>query len=199
LKLLQGKTHLNGEYYWIRAVHSPHKICQGYIDVKHIVAAVAGTRPMVLGNTIYGSIPGKAGVFSFFTRREGVEELARLTDGIHYYWERERTKKSYDDPYYVMPSTSEKPRATLEEPWHDWNNEIIANKIIQICEDSICTNDRLDEICFRNGLSHFGFDRLFQQRWPLEYYEFKKNKTIPTKDQLALTHAQRMGAVPCTN
>jgi hypothetical protein len=196
LELLQNKSHLGGDYYWIRSVHSPYRIVQGYIDVTHIVAAVAGTRRLILGNTIYGSIPSKAGVFSFFTDKQGVKELAMQTQGIHYYWERERTKKSYDDPYYMMPTTSEKPRATLEEPWHAWNNETIAKKIIEICEDLVYTNDRLDAICYRNGMSHFGFDQLFQQRWPYEYYRFKKYKEIPQRSSLTHTHAQRVGMVP---
>jgi hypothetical protein len=199
MQLLPNKQPLTGEYAWIKSVQTPYKLCQGYTSVIHIVAAVAGTRKMVLGNTIYGSLPNRAGVFSFFTDSAGVFELAQQTPGIHYYWERERTKRSQLEVYYEMPTTSEKPRATLEEPWHAWDNPTIANKIIGICEDLVYTNDPIVEVCVRNGMSHFGFDSLFKQRWPYEYYRFKKYKAIPTQDQLARTYAERFCFVPCTN
>jgi hypothetical protein len=168
---------------------------QSFADPRFLVCAVAGTRPLVVGPTIFGTLPGKRGVISLFTSTEQVYELAQQEPGIHYYWSRQPTKRCKTTPYYTMPTTSAKPRPTAEEPWHGWTNEQIADRIIAMCEELAYTRETIDEVSVRHGLSHFGFERLFQQRWPLEYYAWKKNKTIPTRDNMSQTFAERFSFV----
>lgn len=194
MELLPGKEHLKGgEYYWMRQVTIPSKILQNYADASEIVCAVAGTRPLILGETIYGTMPGRAGVISFYKSSDGVYDIARATPSIHYYWDRNPTKKS--QTITDLPTMQTRGRPTLDEPWHNWSDDRIARTIVAICEDLQTSTDTIEIVCVAHGINHWGFEAIFQQRWPYEHALWKKYKKIPTRDQLANRRSRRMGVV----
>jgi len=179
MKLIKGKDHLYGEYQWIRGIHSPQKIVQSFIDVTHIQAAVAGTKPMILGNCIWGSIPGRSGVFTFYTHNDNVEEMARLTDGVHYFWSRLQTKRSkLENAELNLPTLNDRGRPTSNEPWHGWSEEKIKQTIYNICVDLKSSNESTDVICLKHGLHHWGFRALFEL-YGIEYYEWTNHQKLP--------------------
>jgi len=177
MKLLKGKTHLCEKYYWIRNTTSPHRMIQNFMDISKIVCAVAGTRPMIYGDCVWGCIPGRAGVFTFYYTSEGIEEMARLTDGIHYIWSRQPTKRSQEKE--ALPTINKRGRPTLDEPWHAWDDDEIKQKLYDICKDLVETNDSLEVVCFRHSMTHYGFKSLFEM-YGVEYYEWTNYQKIPT-------------------
>jgi hypothetical protein len=185
MRLIKDKTHLAGEYFWIRKINSPHRLLENVMDVSNIVCAVAGTRPLIYNDTIYGQLPGRSGVFSFYTESEGVYELARLTDGIVYYWDRKRPKIGIKVSKTKLPSMHDLGRGQKphDEPWHHWDEQTMGEHIIRICESVVYDRLSVEDACELHGLTHWGFESLFQHIWPLKYYVWKKNKTIPTSDQ----------------
>lgn len=178
MRLIKGKTHLGEQYYWIRTISSPHRMIQSFMDVSRILCGVAGTRPMIYGDyCIWGKIPGREGIFTFYESSEGIEELARLTDGIHYIWSRKATKRSQEKE--ALPTVSKRSRPTPDEPWHAWDDDEIKQKLYDICRDLVETNDSLDVVCFRHSMTHYGFKSLFEM-YGVEYYEWTNYKTIPS-------------------
>ena len=178
MKLIKGKLHLAGEYYWMQQSMSPWRLLQGYADPQHVVCAVAGTRPMLYRDCIYGNIPNKSGIITFYTDYEGVYELAQLTDGIHYYWERPRTDRSKNKKR-KLPTATKRSKATVDEPWHAWDEQQIKQKIYDICVDAVEQPDEpLEFICYQNQITHYGFLALFEM-YGVEYYEFTNYKKIP--------------------
>ena len=181
MKLITGKRHLvEYQYNWMRQSTSPWRLLSGYADPQHIVCAVAGTRPMLYGECVYGNIPNKAGIITFYTSTEGVYELAKLTDGIHYYWERPKTKRSQNKKQR-LPTATKRTKATADEPWHVWDEQQIKQKIYDICVDAVEQPDEpLEFICYQNQITHYGFLALFEM-YGVEYYEFTNYKKIPEK------------------
>jgi len=197
MKLIKDKVHLAGEYYWIRGITSPHKLIQSITDVGNICCAVAGTRPLIYGRTLYGQLPGRSGIFSFYTESTGVYELARLTDGIVYYWERQKPKRGYELEQDKLPTMAPSHRGVKpkDEPWHRRDEATMRKHVIRICESHIYDRLPIEEACELHSLSHWGFETLFQSKWPVDYYEWKKNKTIPRTDQHTLTKDEWVGTV----
>ena len=182
MELIKGKDHLPSEYSWMRTVSTPSRLISGFADTTPFVCAVAGTRPLIHGDTVFGSLPHKAGFISLYKTSAGIYELARTTPGIHYYWSRQPTKRS--EAIGGLPTMQIKGRPTMEEPWHSWDEDRIARTIVAICEDLANTTDTIDIVCVAHGINHWGFEAIFQQRWPYEHALWKKHKKIPTIDQL---------------
>lgn len=194
MKLIRGKLHLGPGYAWMRTAQSPHKMATAYTDIGTIMCCVGGTRALITDNCIWGTLPGKQGVLTYFEHSDGIYELARLTDGIHYYWDRKATARSQQLQTPEMPSTLLKVRASPDEPWHRWSEETIARNIIHVCE-SFAQSDDLPSACLAQGLSPWGFDALFKSRYPYEYSKWKKNKEIPEISNLSETLVRRFPAL----
>jgi len=177
MKLIKGKIHLAGEYYWIRGISSPHRMVQSYMDISKLVCAVAGTKPMIHGECVWGQIFGRPGIFTFYYTSEEIEQRAKLTDGIHYIWSRQPTKRSQEKE--ALPTVSKRSRPTPDEPWHAWDDDQIKQKLYDICKDLVETNDSIEVVCFRHSMTHYGFRALFEM-YGVEYYEWTNYKKIPS-------------------
>ena len=200
MKLIKGKQPLyDKQYRWMATTTSPHKMVASFTDVSDIVCAVAGLKPLIVNKTLWGKLPGKEGFISFYTSTDSVYEAASIDPNSYYYWERNPPKHRQVDP--IMPSIKEgiKGASRTDEPWHKWSESKIQDKIINICEQSKYTNYPIDEICLMNELSHWGFEALFQSRYPEQFYEYKTSKKIPTRDQLTKTLAKRFPFMSCTS
>lgn len=193
--LLPNKT-VDPKYNWMRGLHVPVRIINGIMDISQIVYAVGGSKPLIVGDTVYGRVMGKPGYISFYTTTENMYDQILKHPDSYYYWSRERPSKGYVNP--PMPSFNIRGRTSPDEPWHSWSETKIANKIVAICEDSVKSKDPIDIICLVNDLSHWGFIELFQSRYPEHYYEYTKHKKIPTTDSLAAELSKRFPYMSCT-
>ena len=178
---------------WMRSVQIPTKLVAGYADITVIVCAVAGSKPLILDHTIYGKMPNRCGYISLFTDVTGVYDMAMSNPNIYYYWERERPASGYILP--PMPTLFVRGRLSADEPWHKWNEGVIADKIISICEDSITSKEPIDIVCYSHGLNHWGFRELFQTRYPEEYMRYEKYQEVPTHEELHKTLSKRFSTI----
>lgn len=186
--LLPNRT-VSPEYLWMRTLHVPVKLINGITDISEYVCATGSTKPVIIGDTLFGRLPGRKGYMNYYKSDEGVWDQCVDNPNVLYYWVRERPSKGYIKPN--MPTMFNRGRCNSDEPWHKWNEKKIASKIIAICKDLCYSVEPVDIICMSHGLNHWGFRELFQSRYPEHYIAFQKYQTIPTESGLASEFTRR--------
>lgn len=203
MRLIENKEPLDPGYKWISRIKLPYKLLPGEDRFSPIICAVAGTVPLLIpgGHSIWGSLPGKPGVFTFYTYSEGIEAAAESTPGIYYYWDRSPTVKQLSEKFdQNLPRVSETTRGAkpLDEPWHWWDDETMFAHIRKVCSLVVEQNVSELEACSMAGITHWGFNALFQYKWPVKYHEWKTSSTIPEKDQQTKPETSGMAAMSCS-
>ena len=173
---------------WYGILNVPTKTVMGIMDATDIVGCVAGTKPLLRGNTVYGRPPGRAGYLSFYTDIAGLWDAAINNPDIYYYWSRPRPLKgTHTTPLTKAYTRGRNPN---DEPWHKWSDGKIAEVIAAVALD-LTENHDINSVCLQHGISHFGFKELFQSRYPEAYIKYAKYNKIPTRDRLTQELSKR--------
>jgi len=176
------------ELLWYGKLNVPVRAVVGIMDTHDVVGCVAGTKPLLIGNTVYGRLLGRAGYLSFYTDTTELWSRATQDPNSYYYWTRERLKLgTWSTP---MPSVYNRGRNSSDEPWHGWNDSKIAEVVASVAAE-LSKNKEIDIACLQYGISHYGFKELFQSRYPEAYIHYAKYKKIPTADSLTAELSKR--------
>lgn len=167
---------------WIRTLMTPHRILSGHCDISIIVCAVAGFKPMLHNTCIYGSIPGRAGVITFYTDKTGIYDLAVNNEDILFYWERELSIKTKQRLKIQATSRTYKNRG---RPAKDSCDGVITDgeiwfKIYTICK-LVLSGKPVSAATQIHGLDESMFRYYFNKFDSEGYQNWQDSKTLPHK------------------
>ena len=176
---------------WSREVVSPFKTeIASHADTGNVVAAVLGTRPCIIGQTIFGRYPRRdTGWISFYTDSRGL--LAKIKKDPHQYvyWERKRSNWARQQDSYPLYSKN----GTTA------NSKLSSDKVNQKLYNTLKELSRgtsLEQAAYNNKLTGQEFIALMTERYPEQLFRFNRFGVLPHEEELSVPYNEKYGYWP---